>query len=205
MNYYQSRDAEVSRLLKEANLPEDIGEAAAQIVATVKGIPVEQARAQQTMMRDLTLLGDADAREIIENGDIETELARLEKKPLHLRSTRDKQCFLRLSEAKALNDSAAELEKRGVDVEALRKNQAFADFGRKLSPELPIAEKYDLFKKLTQPPAAQVTPPPSVKNAGGTAKKEFYTPDEVDRMSKEEVNANLNAITKSMASKTNGW
>lgn len=194
---YKKRDEETAANLKAIGLPADINLAAAQIMATANNIPLSDAIARQTASRDMEILGKADAAEVIESGDIEAELKRLADKPIPLRTQRDKICYQELTAAKKLNDEAAELSKVGVDVEKLKKDSAFAEFNKKLNPELPISERYELYKKTTTAvPAA--TPPPSVASKGGTPKKDFYTSAEVDHMTRDEISENLEVITKSM-------
>jgi hypothetical protein len=195
---FTKRDAKIANILKDAGLPEDFEEAAYHIAAVTKGVPVEQIKAQQTLPDDLKLLGEHDAQRIIESGDIDAEIARLEKKPQAQRSTRDRECYVRLVETRAMNEAAAALESRGVDVEALKKDQEFADFSKNLNPDLSIVKKYDLYKAFKQPAAARVTPPPSVRSTGGTPKKDIYTSEEIDHMSREEIAANLDAVTRSL-------
>lgn len=196
LNFYKQRDEKITKTLQDVGLPADIDVAAAQIVATAQGIPLSEAIAKQTASKDMEILGKADAAEIIENGDIETELRRLADKPIPLRTRRDLICFQKLTEAKVLSDETAELEKIGVDVEKLKKDSSFADFNAKLNPKLPISERYELFKKSQGTQTA--TPPPSVASKGVTPKKDFYTSDEVDHMNRDEINANLEVITRSM-------
>lgn len=193
---YKARDAEIAQNLKAIGMPEDINLAAAQIMATANNIPLSDAIARQTASRDMEVLGRADAAEIIESGDIEAELKKLTLKPIPLRTKRDLICFQELTATKKLNDETAELSKVGVDVNKLKSDTAFSEFNKKLNPELPIAERYELYKKSTQ--TAPATPPPSVASKGGTPKKDFFTSDEVDRMSRDEVRENLTIIQKSM-------
>ena len=152
--------------------------------------------AAEPSTRDMEILGRADAAEVVESGDIEAELKKLTLKPIPLRTKRDLICFQELTAAKKLNEETAELSKVGVDVNKLMKDNAFGEFNKKLNPELPIAERYELYKKSIQPPVS--TPPPSVASKGGTPKKDFFTSDEVDHMTRDEVKANLAAITASM-------
>ena len=66
--------------------------------------------------------------------------------------------------------------------------------------KLPIRELVRRFLKMTEIKETKqsVVSPGSVKNYGATVEKDYFSPAEVDRMSEEEIEKNLENIKKSM-------
>lgn len=195
---YEQREKRVAELLKSAGLDGDLETAVTRLQAAAY-TPNETAVRSQTAKRDSMLLGDADADEIIKGGEIDAEIKRLEDKPVSQRTRRDRQCYLRLVNERQSRRDLAALGKLGVEVEKLKKDGAFAEFDCNLNPDIPVAERYELFKKYCVMRKA-VKPPMSAASRGSTPKREYFDSDTIDGMSREEIASNLDAITRSMKS-----
>ena len=196
---FEQREKRLGELLKSAGLTVDLETAISQLKTNTRNITKEAAIRKQTAARDYEVLGNADADEIIKGGDIEAELKRLENKPISLRTRRDRQCYLRLMNEQQSRRDMAALGKLGVDVEKLKKDGAFTEFDNNLNPDIPVAERYELFKKYCVMKKS-VKPPVSTSSRGSTPKREYFDSATIDGMSREEIAANLDAITRSMKS-----
>lgn len=194
---YEQREKQVAELLKSAGLNGDLEIAVSQLQTNTRNVPREAEIRSQTAKRDYELLGNADADEIIKGRDLHAEIKRLEDKPVSQRTRRDRQCYLRLVNERQSRRDLAALGELGVDVEKLKKDGAFAEFDNNLNPDIPVAERYELFKKYCVMKKA-VKPPMSASSRGSTPKREYFDSDTIDGMSREEIAANLDAITKSM-------
>jgi len=194
---YEQREQRVTELLRSAGFDTDLETAVAQLQTSAQNISREKSIRSRIVTRDYEILGDADADEIIKSGDVDSEIKRLEAKPVPLRTRRDRQCYLRLVNEQQSRRDISALGQIGVDVEKLKKDGAFAAFDNNLNPEIPVAQRYELYKKYCVMKKA-VKPPVSAASRGNTPKREFFDPDAVDGMSREEISANLDAITKSM-------
>jgi len=196
---YEQREKRVAELLKSSGFNGDLETAVSQFSTNARTIPKETAVRSQTVKRDYELLGNADADEIIKGGDVDAEIKRLEDKPVSLRTRRDRKCYLRLMNERQSRRDMAALGKLGVDVEKLKKDGAFTEFDKTLNPDIPVFERYELFKKYCVMRKA-VKPPMSASSRGNTPKREYYDSDTIDGMSRDEIAANLDAITRSMKS-----
>jgi len=219
---YEQREQRLGELLKSAGITGDLETGISQL-SNARNVPTEAANrspsaardssrgvtmrnaagrdyaARDVSARDHELLGNADADEIIRSGDVDAEIKRLEDKPVSLRTRRDRQCYLRLTNERQSRRDLEALGKLGVDVEKLKKDGAFAEFDANLNPDIPVSERYELFKKYCVMKKA-VKPPMSASSRGNTPKREYFDSDTIDGMSREEIAANLAAITRSMKS-----
>jgi len=152
--------------------------------------------------RDLGLLANAEADEIIKLGfdEIVEETDRLAEKGIDRMTEREKLVFTRLAEVRQKQESIKELAKLGVKEEALDDSD-FKEFANKLNPELSPKEKYELYLKIK--PKPKVEPIGSMK--GATSKdngvKDFYTYEESLQFTKADFDRNpelFKAVEKSM-------
>ena len=91
----------------------------------------------------------------------------------------------------------------GLDFDTLVKDADFIEFVKDLNVPISTAvKKYARFTKstpATEPPKAQPATTGSVKDSGGSVAKEFYSREEVAKMTREEIRKNLDVIHKSQS------
>lgn len=192
----QAKNAEAERLLEEAGLPPDILLAAAQVISAARQLNGEGGMNSERFRRDQAILGRADADAFTEVSEMEAEIERLLKKPVRLRTFRDRACFERLCDCKARLEGRAELENIGVDFDALYADEEFCEFMQNLDQGLSPAKKYELFTKYCAKEKDFAAP------GGGVSVPEvgedFFSPEQVRRMDREQVKKNLGKINASM-------
>lgn len=149
--------------------------------------------------RDLNVLANAEANEIINSGyeDIVEELNRLVDKDEKDMTAREKIVFQRLYNEKTTQDNIKELAKIGVNKEALDDSK-FIEFSNKLNPSLSIKEKYEMYQKFN--PKPKVEPIGSMKTATTKQVKDYYTPEEARRLTSKDLDDPrvMAAVEKSM-------
>lgn len=83
------------------------------------------------------------------------------------------------------------------DFKEIITSELFTEFASGI--KLPLREILRRFMMMSeQKSEKKVTSPGSVKTAGATLEKDYFSPAEVDRMSEEEISKNLEKIKKSM-------
>lgn len=152
--------------------------------------------------RDLALLANAEAEEIIQAGydEIVEEVDRLADKGVDKMTPREKLVFKKLAEERQLQEATTELSKLGVGKDMLEDSE-FKNFAKKLNPELSLTEKYELYSQLN--PKPKVKPIGSMKGDTGKSNevKEFYTYEESLQFTKADFDKNpalYRAVEKSM-------
>ncbi len=154
--------------------------------------------------KDTEILARAEADEIIKAGfdEVIEEAERLKAIGAEKMTARDKALFVRLAEHIKKTETGRELAKIGVPKDVYDSDD-FKSFASKFEgSRTPITEIYDIYTK-TQP-KKEIKPMGSIKSTateGGV--KDYYTPDEISRMSEEDL-ANpevWKAVRRSMTSK----
>jgi hypothetical protein len=137
--------------------------------------------------QDLTVLANAEANEIINLGyaDLVEEVDRLADKGLNNMTAREKLVFTKLAEERTRQESIKELAQIGVKPEAL-KDSEYIEFANKLNPSLSAKEKYELYLKVKPRPKVETIG--SMKSTQKDKVKDFYSEDEIARMSLADLN-----------------
>jgi hypothetical protein len=99
-------------------------------------------------------------------------------------TAREKLVFQRLAEERTRQESVKALAEIGVKPEALNVSD-FKDFASKLNPSLSAKEKYEMYLKFK--PKAKVEPIGSMKSSQREKIKDYYTPDEISRMTLDDL------------------
>ncbi len=135
--------------------------------------------------RDLEILAQADAEEIIAEGyeSMLDEANLLAKTGYNNLNAKEQKIFLRLCEALEEKKDAQELKKLGVTDEFL-KDEDFISFRKKFDKKTPVDEIYEIYKKSQPKPKIEL--PGSMKNNSVKTEKEYYTPEEVNALTPEE-------------------
>lgn len=136
--------------------------------------------------RETEVLANAEANEIISLGydEIKEETDRLAGIGVDNMSNRDKIIFQKLASERTKMEQEKELASVGIDKTKLE-DEEFKDFRKKLNSDLSLKEQYEMFLKFK--PKKEVKKMGSMKQ-GATAKvKNYYSPEEIDRLTDEEL------------------
>lgn len=153
-----------------------------------KGIQMPQREYSQ---RDIEVLAQAEAEEIIRGGmeDVIEETDRLADIGVKNMTAREKATFKVLAEyrqnAEKNAERVRELSKIGV-TEDVYNGDDFRNFAGKFNPNTPIKDIYDIYAK-TQP-KKDIKSMGSMKQAPVNGAKDYYTPEEIERLTMEDLN-----------------
>lgn len=149
---------------------------------------------------DLDVLANAEANEIISYGyeDLVDEVDRLAQKGVENMSQREKLVFRKLADERMKQESAKELAQIGIKPEALN-DKDYQEFAEKLNPDLSVKEKYEMYLKVKPKPKVETMG--SMKSTSKKEVKEYYTPDEVRKLSMKDLDdpVVMANVEKSMA------
>ena len=150
---------------------------------------------------DIRLLAKADAEEIINAGyeDVVEEVERLADIGVENMTAREKALFKTLAEHRQNTERGRELSKIGVTEDVYNSNE-FKSFASKFNPNIPTSEVFDLYRK-TQHPQKEFKTTGSMKNVSTpTGVKDYYSPEEAKKFSREDLRKNPALMEKIMES-----
>lgn len=149
-----------------------------------KGINIPQAPTYTD--RENELLANGEAEDIINAGfdEVVEEVDRLANIGVENMSPRDKILFTRLATYRQGVEQERDLRSIGVSKEEIN-SQEFKDFAKKLNPNLSLKEQYEIYS--AQKPKKQTKQIGSVKSGMASQVKDSYTPEEIMRMSDEDL------------------
>ena len=136
---------------------------------------------------DIKLLANAEADEFIKNctfKELVDEVDDLANIPTEQLTERDKIVFLKLADERKKREEESAVLELGITKDKLEAED-FKNFSSKLNSELPIKEKYELFLKLN--PRKETKKIGSMKSGAQSKVKDFYTADEISRLTEEEL------------------
>ena len=149
--------------------------------------------------RETEVLANAEANEIISLGydEIKEETDRLAGIGVDNMSNRDKIIFQKLASERTKMEQEKELASVGIDKTKLE-DEEFKDFRKKLNSDLSLKEQYEMFLKFK--PKKEVKKIGSMKQGARAKVKNYYSPEEIDRLTDEELDnpAVWEAVRKSM-------
>ena len=136
--------------------------------------------------RDLDVLANAEADEIINLGydELVEEVDRLADKGADKMTPREKLVFQKLAEERMKQESVKELAQIGVKPEALNDSE-YKEFASKLNPSLSAKDKYEMYMKFK--PKPKVEPIGSMKSTQKDKVKDYYSDDEISRMTLDDL------------------
>jgi hypothetical protein len=152
--------------------------------------------------RDEEVLANAEAEDIISSGydELVEEVDRLASIGAENMTPREKIVFSKLASERTRQEALKDLASIGVNKEVLE-DRDFIDFTKKLSPDLSVKEKYEMYSKFK--PKPKVEQMGSMK--GATIKddgvKDFYSYEESLKFTKADFDKNpklFEAVEKSM-------
>jgi len=143
-------------------------------------------------------LGESDARKIIKLGfdEMQDEANRLADIGTNNMTVREKTEFSILAQELTNQKNKKELAKLGVKENVLE-DLNFRQFSSQFNSNVPIKDVYEMYTKVNgnKKSVEQIG---SMKNTKETVKKDYYTNEEISKMSPEEVRKNWDVIRRSM-------
>lgn len=159
------------------------------------GVKLPEAIKPGLSEREIELLANADADEIISEGHDATlnEAERLAKIGYKNLNQRDRIIFNKLAET--LNDEKDKVELRKLGAkEQLLTDKSFIDFRKQFVSSTPIKDIYELY--VQRHPKDVIDNPGSMKNDKRKQPKSIFTDEDIAKMTDEELEANWDAIRK---------
>ena len=136
--------------------------------------------------KDIEVLARAEAAEFINAGyeDVVEEVDRLTEIGANGMTAREKAVFKVLAEHRQNAERNKELSSIGV-TEDVYNSAEFKDFAKKFNSNIPIKDVFDIYRK-TQP-KKDIKPMGSMKQGQNTGVKDYYTPEEIERLTEEDL------------------
>lgn len=136
--------------------------------------------------RDIDVLANAEAEEIIRSGfdEVVEEVDRLTQLGVANMTDIEKAVFKVLATHRQNTERGRELSKIGV-TEEVYNSAEFKDFAGKFNSKTPIKDIYDIYSKMK--PKKEHTTMGSMKQMPNTGVKDYYTPEEIDRLTDEDL------------------
>ena len=146
---------------------------------------------------DEKALGELDAKKIISLGfdEMQDEANRLAEIGTDKMSPREKVMFTTLATELTYQKQKKELTKLGVK-EDLLNNSEFKEFANQFNSKTPIKNIYEMYAKMK--PEKKIEQIGSMKNNKEPIQKDYYSNEEIAKMSPEEIRKNWDVIRKSM-------
>jgi len=181
---YEKHD-ELAEVVKAGLGKESVGEA----TDTLREFYIKKGQKmpeKKSDMRDIKILAESDAKEIIEDGfdEVVREVDRLSQKGVENMTPREKAMFKVLAEHRQKTEHSQELEKIGVTKEVYD-SQEFKDFAAQFNPNIPIADIYNIYNQ-TKPKKNYQTIG-SLKQSQESGDKDYYSPEDIDRLTEEDL------------------
>lgn len=168
----------------------DVKEATNQLEAFYKERGVElPSKSEETYNEnDLKILAEYEANEIIQAGyeDVVEETERLAAKGVANMTNKEKFMFQKLMEYSKQEKGRKELLEHGADAEIIESTE-YKTFAKMFGPDTPANLIYDTYIKsngLEKKPAEKIG---SLKNGSSQDEKEYYTPEEVDKLTDKDL------------------
>lgn len=146
---------------------------------------------------DEKILGQAEASKIIDLGfeEMQEEANRLATIGVDKMTPRDKVVFNILADELTHQKQVKELAELGVKEEILNDSE-FKEFASQFNSKTPIKNVYEMYTKIK--PQKKYEQIGSMKNIKEPVQKDYYSNEEIAKMSPEEIRKNWDVIRKSM-------
>lgn len=196
---YENKFSRVETVLNAGLGTSNIDEAANKLADfySKKGISIPDT--PKYSEKDIKVLANAEADDIISDGydEIVEEVDRLAEIGVDKMSERDKIIFSKLASERQRIEEEKDLASIGVGKDAINEKE-FKDFAEKLNPKLSLKEKYEMYLKIK--PKKQVKQIGSMKSGATSKVKEYYSPEEIEKLTEEDLDNPLvwEAVRKSM-------
>lgn len=160
-----------------------------------QGIDIPAYQKPRFSEEDEKALGELDARKVISLGfdEMQEEANRLAEIGTDKMSSRERVMFTTLASELTRQKQTRELAKLGVKEDILN-DAEFKDFASQFNSKTSIQTVYEMYTKMK--PQKQYEPIGSMKNNKEVEKKEYFTNDEIAKMTDKELEENWEAIRK---------
>lgn len=160
-----------------------------------QGIDIPAYQKPRYSEEDERALGELDAKKIISLGfeEMQEEANRLADIGNDKMSSREKVMFTTLASELTYQKQRKELAQIGVKEEILN-NSEFKEFASQFNSKTPIKNVYEIYTKMK--PQKQYEQIGSMKNNKEVEKKDYFTNDEIAKMTDKELEENWEAIRK---------
>lgn len=188
---YQKKYGRTETVLKAGLGVESLEDATEQLADyyTQNGITIPEVLPYSE--KDITLLANAEAQEIIDGGydEIVEEVERLARLGTSNMNARDKKVFQKLAEERKKQESIQELIKIGVGSDILE-NKEYQEFSAKLNPNMSEKDRYEMYIKYK--PKKEIEPAGSMKGTvtQNNGIKEFYSYEEASKFTRADFDKN---------------
>lgn len=138
--------------------------------------------------REIEILANGEADDIIADGydAMNEEAERLANIGYENLNAKDKVIFNKLAETLTTEKAKKELKKIGADGDALMNDAKFIQFKSQFNYNTPIENIYSLYLKENKKETVKENPG-SMKNSDTTAVKDYYTPEEIGKLSEKDL------------------
>lgn len=149
-----------------------------------KGIKIQ--KPSEYSARDIEVLAQAEADEIIRGGfdEVVEEVDRLTQLGVSNMTEKEKALFRTLATHRQNTERNRELAEIGV-TEDVYNSTAFKDFAGMFNSNTPIKDVYDIYAKMQ--PRKEHKNMGSMKQVQGVGEKDYYTPEEIERLTEEDL------------------
>lgn len=160
-----------------------------------QGIDIPAYQKPRYSEEDERALGELDAKKIISLGfdEMQEEANNLASIGTDKMTPRQKVMFTTLASELTYQKQRKELAQIGVKEEILN-NSEFKEFASQFNSKTPIKNVYEIYTKMK--PQKQYEPIGSMKNNKQVEKKDYFTDDEIAKMTDKELEENWEAIRK---------
>lgn len=160
-----------------------------------QGIDIPAYQRPRYSEEDEKALGELDARKVISLGfdEMQEEANRLAEIGTDKMSSRERVMFTTLASELTRQKQTRELAKLGVKEDILN-DEEFKDFASQFNSKTSIQTVYEMYTKMK--PQKQYEPIGSMKNNKEVEKKDYFTNDEIAKMTDKELEENWEAIRK---------
>ena len=162
-----------------------------------QGIDIPAYSKPRDSEEDEKILGQAEASKIIDLGfeEMQEEANRLAAIGVDKMTPRDKVVFNILADELTHQKQVKELAELGVKEEILNDSE-FKEFASQFNSKTPIKNVYEMYTKIK--PQKKYEQIGSMKNIKEPVQKDYYSNEEIAKMSPEEIRKNWDVIRKSM-------
>lgn len=196
---YDRRYGQLESTLKAGTGKESVEEITETFAEFYKGKGIHIPTEPSYNARDIEVLANAEAKAVIEGGldEVIEEVDRLCAIGLENMTDREKAVFSILAEHRKNGEAHRELSKIGV-TEDVYNNPEFKEFASQFNSNTPITQIYEIYNKMQ--PRKEVRTAGSMKNNEVGKVKDYYTPEEIERLTEEDLDdpAVWEAVRRSM-------
>lgn len=184
---YERKYGDLTDVLKAGTGKEDVAEITNTFrdFYTKKGI--QFAQKPQYNDDDVKVLAERDAQNIISGGydEVVEEVDRLTDLGFEHMNKREKAMFKTLAEYRQNAERTKKLSEMGVTQEEYE-SKDFKDFASQFNADIPIDKVYNIYRQTK--PKKEIRTMGSMKQNQTTGPKDYYTPEEIERLTMDDLN-----------------